>query len=288
MGCACSVPLCCGDGRAIRFDAHWRQTRERAAKMTEKATAMFSFSPGQNITEIALEETLRKFEQFDTNRNSYIDQSELDGLKKLFSLEELDVGVVDGKVSRAEFVAAVHKVPYSLAKSLVDAHLDKQALAMRLLSEVDDAMKKFNTFDKDGNGFIEAHEMDGLKKLFQMSEVDVIEVDGKIDRVEFFSALMKCSPAAAQAAVQKWTFRQKLSDNLDAAMQKFAAFDKDDSGWIEANELNGLKKLFTIDEIDVGVKDGRIGRAEFFAALYGGYPADAQAVIDARMEQLTA
>ena len=200
---------------------------------------------------------------------------------------DIDVNA-DGKISRAEFVAAIHKVPYSMAKQLVDTHMDKQALATRLLSEVDDAMKKFNSFDKDSNGFIEANEMDGLKKLFRMSEVDVIEVDGKIDRVEFFSALMKCSPAAAQAAVQKWTFRQTLSQNLDEAMQKFATFDKDDNGWIEADELNGLKKLFTIDEIDVGIKDGKIGRAEFFAALYGGYPADAQAVIDARTEQLTA
>ena len=124
--------------------------------------------------------------------------------------------------------------------------------------------------------------MDGLKKLFSLNEVDVVTVDGKIDRVEFMAAIMKCSPAAADAAVKKWTFMKRLRANLDDAMAKFAKFDTDSSGFIEANELNGLKKLFDINEIDVGVRDGKIGRAEFFAALYDGYPSDAQIVIDER------
>ena len=41
-------------------------------------------------------------------------------------------------------------------------------------------------------------------------------------------------------------------------LRTFARFDKDGSGFIEANEMGSLKKFFTIDEVDVNVKDGKI------------------------------
>ena len=93
--------------------------------------------------------------------------------------------------------------------------------------------------------------MDGLKKLFSLGEVDVVTVDGKIDRVEFMAAIMKCSPAAAEAAVKQWTFMQRLRANLDDAMAKFSKFDTDSSGFIEAKELGD-----STDEKTKGLTDG--------------------------------
>ena len=112
------------------------------------------------MSDVQLEETMRKFEQFDKDRSGYIEQHELDGLKKLFTLKKLDIGVVDGKVSRAEFVAAVHKVPYAVAKNLVGVHMDKLALAARLQAEVNVAMDKFNSFDKVRYGLKSARSRD--------------------------------------------------------------------------------------------------------------------------------
>ena len=50
-------------------------------------------------------------------------------------------------------------------------------------------------------------------------------------------------------------------------MRTFARFDKDGSGFIEANEMASLKKFFTIEEVDVNVQDGKIDKIELLAAL---------------------
>ena len=73
---------------------------------------------------------------------------------------------------------------------------------------------------------------------------------------------------------------KKLDDCIEAELQKFKQFDKDGSGFIDANELDGLKRLFTLQELDVGVKDGKVSLAEFIAAKHQCYPRDAQAAID--------
>ena len=119
-----------------------------------------------------------------------------------------------------------------------------------------------------------------LPQLFPMHEIDVHVKDGKIDRIEFFAALLRCSIPAAKVAVNKWMATKKLDDGIEADLKTFRQFDKDGSGFIEANELDGLKRLFTLEELDVGIKDGKVSMAEFMAAKYKCYPRDAQAAID--------
>lgn len=104
--------------------------------------------------------------------------------------------------------------------------------------------------------------------------------DGKIDRSEFFAALLGCSAEASKAAVDFYLTRKKLLENLSDAKAKFDSLDKDKSGFIEVNELGALKKLFNVTELDVGEKDGKIGIAEFFAALYDCHPADVKVAME--------
>ena len=60
----------------------------------------------------------------------------------------------------------------------------------------------------------------------------------------------------------------------------------DGSGFIDATELAGLKKLYTLDELDVGIKDGQIGQVEFIAALHSCFPVEAQAAIDRHKQKV--
>ena len=146
MGCAFSVreylhsaPTSAREAATRLFGA---TPRGRGSSSVSRVSAM-GF-----LTDSQLEDTMRKFEQFDKDRSGYIEQNELDGLKSLFSMKELDVGVEDGRISRAEFVAGLHRLPYELAKSQVDGHMDKLALAQRLQVEVQPIMEKFDAFDK--------------------------------------------------------------------------------------------------------------------------------------------
>ena len=63
-------------------------------------------------------------------------------------------------------------------------------------------------------------------------------------------------------------------------LKTFARFDKDGSGFIEANEMGSLKKFFSVDEVDVNVKDGRIDQIELLAALNKCSISEAQAAFD--------
>lgn len=127
------------------------------------------------LTDAQLDAALKKFEQFDADNSGFIEAKELDGLKRLFSMEQLDVGVQDGKVSEEELVAALYHAPHEVAKSALAAYKDRRALAKRLQDEVGPAMAKFEQFDKDGSGSIDASEFDGLKKLFSFEGMDSIK-----------------------------------------------------------------------------------------------------------------
>jgi hypothetical protein len=80
----------------------------------------------------------------------------------------------------------------------------------------------------------------------------------------------RCSVAQAQQAFERYHYQQsrKLgSEQVEEMLRTFARFDKDGSGFIEANEMASLKKMFSIEEVDVNVKDGKIDQVELLAAL---------------------
>jgi len=229
----------------------------------------------------AVEKALMEFAQFDANGSGFIEEKELEGLERLVpSIKVVDMNKRDGKLDRTEWVHARLGCTIEAAHFAVQRSRDMLALAHRLEAEVASAMAKFGQLDKDGSGFIDAKEMDGLKKLFSMADLDIGVKDGKIDRAELFAGLFECSIEAASVAVDRWKLGQQLDATIVSDLKSFSQFDKNSNGFIEATELDGLKKLFTVDEIDVGVKDGKISRAEFIAALRNCYPKDAQAAID--------
>ena len=110
---------------------------------------------------------------------------------------------------------------------------------------VDAAMQKFAQFDKDESGQIDAKEASGLKRLFNIKDLDIRVVDGFIDRAEFLAAYLPCDINVAAAAIENNVDRRALAARLDSevgsAMEKFATFDKDGSGAIDQSELNDLK-----------------------------------------------
>ena len=62
-------------------------------------------------------------------------------------------------------------------------------------------------------------------------------------------------------------FGPKTLAKVEEMLKMFAQFDKDNSGFIEASEMAALKNIFTIDEVDLNVADGKIDQIELLAAL---------------------
>ena len=218
-----------------------------------------SFHPTEKFPDDEdVQNALLKFAQFDTDHNGFIEARELAGLKKLFRVSEVDVGTRNGRVDRAEFLAFVFGCSQRVASDAVGRIMDRNALAKRLDKEVEDALAKFAKFDADNSGYIDGKEIDAIKKEFGLESGDLILTDGKMTRENFFAQLFDVSPKAASAAIARYTIKRDIGGKLSNVIKQFKHFDADGNGSIEEKELDGLKRMFSLQELDVGVKDGRI------------------------------
>lgn len=112
--------------------------------------------------------------------------------------------------------------------------------------EVEGLMEMFKSMDKDGNGTVTVQELqEGLKeKGYSMAHEKVEELvnsidvngDNELDYTEFIAATMQLN-------------RVNVEDNL---MKLFRTFDKDDSGYIDKDELvDAINEIGMSQELDV-------------------------------------
>merc|ERR1711871_1358792 len=158
-------------------------------------------------------------------------------LKKFFSVDDVDVNVKDGRIDQVEVLAALNKCSIEEARAAYERYVSAPKVGS---DQVEEMLKTFARFDKDGSGFIEANEMGSLKKFFSVDDVDVNVKDGRIDQIELLAALNRCSIEDAHEAFERYHYKQsrKLGrEQVEEMLKTFARFDKDGSGFIEANEM---------------------------------------------------
>lgn len=168
---------------------------------------------------------------------------------------------------------------------------EKKALKDYTEKEVAEVMKMFAHTDLDSDGTIDEAEFRNICQnilLMDPEEIDVAVADkiiknGKLDKLEFFQWYTECSSDEAMKAFKNHAhffakgktkeLKQWSEEEVVSILKIFKDFDADKSGFIESNELATLCDLLCIDasvaEADLKDKDGKLGKAEFFAFYVG-------------------
>jgi len=154
--------------------------------------------------------------------------------------------------------------------------------------EVRDVLNIFRQFDTNGDGTIDATELQALCKMLMIEasveEADKYTTDGKIDPKEFFAFYIGCTPEeAANAFVThaqqfdalraKGSLKEWSEHEVKDVLAIFRQFDADNSGTIDAAELQAMCDVLmieaSVEEADKFQSDGKIDACEFFAFYVG-------------------
>merc|ERR1739848_690058 len=151
----------------------------------------------------------------------------------------------------------------------------------------------------DKSGHIDESELESLCEALMLDAsvggADQLAKEGKIGMQELFAFLFGCSEAEAVAAFQQHTSlvssnRRRSSlkdwpeDQVRMALQTFKDFDKNKSGHIDESELESLCEALMLDasmgDANQLAKEGKIGKQELFAFLFGCSEAEAVAAFN--------
>lgn len=165
--------------------------------------------------------------------------------------------------------------------------------------EVRDILAIFRQFDANGDGHIDSGELQALCDIMgiesTVEEADTYTTDGKIDPQEFFAFYVGCTrEEAANAFVShaqqfdelraKGSLKEYTEQEVKDVLAIFKQFDADNSGYMDAGELQALCDVLcieaSVEEADTFKADGKIGTCEFFAFYVGCSREEAEQVFD--------
>ena len=154
--------------------------------------------------------------------------------------------------------------------------------------EIRDVLNIFRLFDANGDGSIDATELNALCEALMIEatvgEADKYTVDGKIDPKEFFAFYVGCTAEeAANAFVVhaqqfdqlkgRGSLKEYSEQEVKDVLAIFKQFDANADGTIDAGELQALAEVLMIEiqteDADQFVKDGKIAPTEFFKFYTG-------------------
>ncbi|XP_001638029.2 calbindin isoform X1 [Nematostella vectensis] len=209
------------------------------------------------------------FSKFDKDGNGFIDAKELDSFIKDICNNELSEDDVasfktgllakldennDNKISKKE-----------LRKVLpTKSNFMRQFLTTKEFCQVD-FIKIWKNYDKDGSGFLEKPELQlFLEELFAVNKTPGQRIDEK-EREKFQTILLDGKEGVDKKSLMKHLGVKAACDEVAAnAMdwkqadfdEKFAKYDKDNSGCIESGELEVLfRDLLKINDTDITEED---------------------------------
>lgn len=207
------------------------------------------------------------FRLADTNQNGFLEESEMDELNNRAGLSGFKWKIFDedkdNRLSPAEFVKSG-----PAASQFGEARRMEQLLqevSTRTKEGDDEDRKVFKKADTDGSSFLEENEIDALLKKtnvglpFDWRKFDH-DHDGRLNETEFLEG----GPAAIEAALLQ-------EDDMDVERKDdyevWKVTDKDQNGFIEANEIEKLLHEADIKDFDWKAydfnKDGRLDPQEF-------------------------